>query len=435
LTALVGAGALLVGGCSSAKKTASTATTAASTGSTAAATGASCGDPANNTASAPGITKDTVHLGVITSATGNAASTFSDTGDGANARIQAQNAKGGVCGRKLVLDVADDASTPAGDLTASQSAVETKHAFAVIGYSPYQFGGIRYLQSAGVPVVGGGFDGPEWHQQPYTNMFPTLATDPTKEAYTVLGQFFKKIGATNVAGLAYGASPSSTASIKQMKSSVEAAGLKMGYMNLTVPFGGVDFGGYVLAMKQAGIDGAACSCVDSSNFAMFTALKQAGVNAKGLAFSGPTSSAFANPSATDAAQGEYFQSAQTPVIVDTPAIAEYKKNLTQYVPAYKGGFPTFGLSGGYISADLVIQGLIDAGQNPTRASYMAALRSTEHSYDAHGLLATPIDFALDKFTSIPDTACTYYVQVKGNEYILPFDKICGTKIPGSAPGS
>jgi branched-chain amino acid transport system substrate-binding protein len=284
-------------------------------------------------------------------------------------------------------------------------------------------------------VVGGGFDGPEWHQQPYTNMFTTLRTDPTKEANTILGQFYKKIGVTKVGAVAYGVSPSSQDSIKQLKSSVEAAGLKMAYENLSFPFGGVDFTAVVLAMKQAGVDGAACSCVDSSNFAMFSALKQGGVNGKGLAFSGPTNNAFTNSASTAAAQGEYFQDQQVPVILNTAAIQQYKSNLAQYVPGYKGGFPTFGLSGGYIPADLAIQGLIDAGQNPTRASYMSALRSTEHSYDAHGLLASPIDYSLDKFTAIPDTVCSYFVQVQGNAYILPFGKICGTNIPGSAPAS
>ena len=372
---------------------------------------------------------------MITSVTGNASSTFSDTGAGANARIQAQNAQGGVCGRKIVLVTVDDASTPAGDLAAAQSAVETKGAFSVLGYSPYLFGGYKYLQGAGIPVTGGGFDGPEWHQQPNTNMFTTLTTDPTKEAYTTDGLFFKKIGVTNVGAIAYGVSPSSTGSIKQLKSSLEAAGIKMGYENLSFPFGGVDFTAPVLSMKQVGVDGAACSCVDSSNFAMFTALKQGGVKAKGLAFSGPTNNAFANSASTAAAQGEYFQDQQTPVILNTPAIQQYKANLTKYVPGYAGGFPTFGLSGGYISADLAIQGLIDAGQNPTRASYMAALRSTEHSYDAHSLLASPIDYSLDQFTSIPATTCFYFVQVEGNAYTLPFDKICGTKIPGSAPAS
>jgi hypothetical protein len=88
-----------------------------------------------------------------------------------------------------------------------------------------------------------------------------------------------------------------------------------------------------------------------------------------------------------------------------------------------------------MSADLVIQGLIDAGQNPTRASYMTSIRATEHNYDAHGLLATPVDFALDKFPNEADSACNYYVTVQGNAYTMPFDKICGPKIVGAAPSS
>jgi branched-chain amino acid transport system substrate-binding protein len=430
LSALIGVAALLMAGCSSSKKTTTTATTAkAATGGS----GTACRDPAKNTASAPGITKDTVHIGLITSITGPFSSTFGDTADGARARIEGQNAKGGVCGRKIVLDVADDASSTTGVLTAAQSVVETKGAFAVIGYSGFMTGAIRYLQPAGVPVLGSGFDGGEWHTQPYTNMVSWSATDPTREAFTMDGEFFKKIGATNIAGLGY-ANPSSSASIKGLKASVEAAGLKMGYLNVSVPSGGVDFVGYVLDMKKAGVDGAVCSCVDSSNFAMFTALKQGGVTLKGaLAFSGPTNNAFQSAASTDAAQGQYFRAQLTPVTLNTPATEEYQKNLTQYVPAYKGGFATFGMSGGYVSADLAIQGLIDAGQNPTRESYLTSLRSAEHSYDAHGLLATPVDLSLDKFPNEADTACAYYLQVKGNAYTLPFDKVCGTKIPGSAP--
>jgi hypothetical protein len=64
----------------------------ATAGSAAATGAASCGDPSKNTASAPGITKDTITIAMITSATGNASSTFVDTSAGANARIQAQNA-------------------------------------------------------------------------------------------------------------------------------------------------------------------------------------------------------------------------------------------------------------------------------------------------------------------------------------------------------
>src|SRR6202023_489004 len=126
--------------------------------------------------------------GLITSLTGVASSTFNDAPDGAKARIDAQNAAGGVCGRRIQLVTSDDGSPLPSALTASQSVVESKGAFAVLDYTPYAFGGIRYLQGAGIPVIGSGFDGPEWHTQPYTNMFTTLATDPTKEAYTYQGE-------------------------------------------------------------------------------------------------------------------------------------------------------------------------------------------------------------------------------------------------------
>ena len=74
--------------------------------------------------------------------------------------------------------------------------------FAVIGYSPYQFGGYRYLQQQGIPVTGSGFDGPEWHQQPNTNMFSWSAFVPNGDANETDGLFWKKIGATTMARLA-----------------------------------------------------------------------------------------------------------------------------------------------------------------------------------------------------------------------------------------
>ena len=111
-------------------------------------------------------------------------------------------------------------------------------------------------------------------------------------------------------------------------------------------------------------------------------------------------------------------------------------NLEEYAPSYDGGFPTFGLSGGYVSADLLIRGLWEAGQNPTRESYIEALGGVP-DYDADGLLASKIDFDRATYTETGDEACTYYVTVKDGEWAMALDRdepICGTKIPGSAPG-
>jgi branched-chain amino acid transport system substrate-binding protein len=331
--------------------------------------------------------------------------------------------------------VADDASTVPGDLTASQSLVQQDKVFAVIGYSPYQFGGYRYLQQQGIPVAGSGFDGPEWHTLPNTNMFSWSSYSPNGDANGTDGAFWKKLGATKMAGIAYAESPSSQGSIAQMKTSVEQAGLQMPVIK-KIPFGSIDVTGPVLEMKSAGVDGATCSCVDSSNLAMMGAIKNSGfANFKGaMAYSGPTDNVFANSTATAAAEGNYFRSQQTLIIDQTnPAMQTWKANLTKYIPNYKGTFPTYGVTGGYISADLMIEMLKQAGQNPTRKDMMDATRKNITSYDASGILASKVSFALDQFESGPPEVCFYYPTVKSGKWVDTIGKICGPKIPGSKP--
>jgi len=251
----------LVTACGSSSKGTTSATTGPPATGSPSTTPSSTGSSTGNKASAPGVTADSITIGFITSVTGNASSTFNDSAKGAQARIDALNAAGGINGRKINLITADDQSSVSGDLTASQDLV-AKGAFGVINFSPYAFGGYKYLQEHGVPVTGGAFDGPEWGIAPNTNMFSYGGgVDPHYPATTGYGLFFKSLGATNVAGLAYGVSPSSIASIKDLKESLASQGIKMGYENLSVPFGAVDFTSYGLAMKAAGVDGATCFCV------------------------------------------------------------------------------------------------------------------------------------------------------------------------------
>ena len=148
--------------------------------------------------------------------------------------------------------------------------------------------------------------------QPYTNMFTYVPLDSKYPATTIDGTFLKSIGVTSMAGFAYGISPSSTASIKQMQKSVVNAGLKAGYTNLSVPFGGADFTSNVLQMKSAGVNGYACSCVESSDLALATATKQGGLTAKGLFFTGYSQSTLTDPTAAAAAQNQYFTTVTVP---------------------------------------------------------------------------------------------------------------------------
>ena len=57
----------------------------------------------------------------------------------------------------------------------------------MIGYDPLLFISYRYLNQQGIPVVGDGLDGPEWGQQPNTNMFnwANSLNPPLFPAYTL----------------------------------------------------------------------------------------------------------------------------------------------------------------------------------------------------------------------------------------------------------
>jgi branched-chain amino acid transport system substrate-binding protein len=422
---LVAALAVVTAACSSSSKSSSGTTTGGSTGATA---GSSSG---SNKASAPGVTKDSITIGFMTSESGNASSTFSDSAKGAQARISALNAAGGINGRKITLVTADDQSSVSGDLTAAQDLVN-KGVFGIIDYTPYAFGGYRYLQQKGIPVTGGSFDGPEWGIKPNTNMFTYAGgIDPKYPANSYQALFFKSLGVTKVGAFAYGVSPSSIASIKDLKSAVTSQGMTMPYENLSLPFGAVDFTSYALAMKAANVDAAVCSCVQNSNIAMAVAAKQAGIPLKAaLMFSGADSSLFDNPTATAAAQGTYWPTTIVPIDLNNPATNQFIANLKQYDPSYKGGYPSYGLTGSYLSADLMIEGLRVAGQNPTRQSFINNLTKVT-AWNAEGLIPSTVGF--DHFGTAQQQLCGYFTQVKGNQFVTinggkPY---CGTLIPNS----
>jgi hypothetical protein len=111
-----------------------------------------------------------ITIAYITDLTGEGGSQNGTSPAGFNARIAMQNAQGGVNGHKIVPIVIDDQTNPSEIATAVQSAM-SKGAFGIVSQSPLMFLAAKYPQQAGMPVTGTYDDGPEWGQQPYTNMF------------------------------------------------------------------------------------------------------------------------------------------------------------------------------------------------------------------------------------------------------------------------
>ncbi len=272
-------------------------------------------------------------------------------------------------------------------------------------------------------MTGGGFDGPEWAEEPNTNMFSAAAPvnadiQGKYYNYTTDALFLKSIGANKVAGLAYGISESSQASIRAQFATNADVGLQQCYTNYSVPFGGVDFTADVLQIKSAGCNAVVGSFVDASDIALSGAVKNAVIDAKQLYYTGYDQDVLSSPSTISAFDGSYI--ADGGIFWEKPnAAAQTMINaLKKYDPGYKGGIPDLGITGSWEYTDLMIFGLEHAGKNPTQASFISNLRKVG-SYTAGGLLPAP-GVTFEHFGTVgmlPKSACTGFVQLKGNNFV------------------
>ncbi len=166
-----------------------------------------------------------------------------------------------------------------------QSAI-SKGVFGIVSQSPLFFEAAKYPQQAGLPVTGSYSDGPEWGEQPYTNMFASDngSVDPKYPVNTLTGSFIKAHGGTVLGSYGYGISPASTRSAISTARSFERAGGKVGVLDTSVPFGGVAFSTEALAAKQKGVNAMVPAMDNNSNYALATALEQNGVKLKAVVF-------------------------------------------------------------------------------------------------------------------------------------------------------
>jgi branched-chain amino acid transport system substrate-binding protein len=378
------------------------------------------------TASAPGVTATTVKVGILSDLTGPAASTFADAPAAMEARFKQFNAAGGVDGRKITWVVADTTSSPSGAETAAKDLVQTQGVFLVAPDSALLFGGTSYLQQAGVPVLGYPVDGPEWYEQPNTNMFAFSGNDsPSEPGYTD-GGFWKALGASKISFIASN-TPSSTAGINPFKEDMAKDGLAV-CDDFVTPLGGVSFTTYALSFKTAGCDASECSCVLSSSLAVSTALHQEGLSDVKIVYAaGPSQQIFSSTADEVAAKDAYFVGGN----YSTPGGKTMLAGLKKWDPSYSGGIPDLGAVSGWEVANLVIEGLQVAGKNPTRPSLITNLRKVTNWTD-DGLLPAAVSFV--HFGVAPATDCSTYTQFVNNKFV-PFPRsgkpFCGKLIPGS----
>jgi branched-chain amino acid transport system substrate-binding protein len=384
-----------------------------------------------------GASSNPIKVGVITSVTGPSASSLVNTVPAFKARIEAQNALGGVNGRKIQVVVADDQSSQAGMLTAAQTLTQQDKVVAIGVDSGFFAAAEPYLKSHGVPVTGFGQDGPEWGIPSNTNLFAALGSnaDPHAPAPASTGLFFKAKGVKRLAVVVSAYHGAITLG-KNEVSSAKAAGVAVAYFNDSVPV--TQLGGFqaiAQAIKQQNADGIYMAMSSAPQVALLQALTEVGVSLKAVLIQPDLSHAILqNAQASAVLQDSWTPVANVPVQLGTPALKAVQATLDKYAPEV--GVPNDIAYWGWVAASAIVAGLEAAGKNPTRASFTSALRNVT-DFTADGLAISPVNFKTQfgrgaAFAGPPPGACYYYLQVTGSKYVLPStEPVCGGLVPNS----
>jgi len=390
-------------------------------------TGLAAGPASASTAKAP------ILIGLITDQTGAASSNYIGAADGAQARIDAQNAAGGVDGHKLELVTEDGTSTPTGNSTAAHLLVG-QGVFGILQDNSEAFGSSAYLNQAGVPVVGAAVDGPEWGEQPNTNMFgigPIYSVTPINGYYYTYSSTkseFTSLHITKLAQVVFNV-PAAIDAANTIFEQAKAAGVS-DCLDALLPSSG-NLNPTVLQMKNLGCNGVEVLSVLSTCITLATDMQQAGVKAKLICASSYDQSLLDQPSALAAMQGTYTGAPVFNVLGNDlpPAVKLFLSRLKKYT-TFAGGIPNQNIDYSYIAADAMIKGLELAGPNPTRKAFISKMRQVSN-FTAEGLLTTPVIFShFGTLGMFPKKACGPILEIKGKNFD-PVVNACGSLVRGA----
>jgi branched-chain amino acid transport system substrate-binding protein len=381
---------------------------------------AACSNATNSTlgpvsSSAPGVTKDSITVGSLASASGPLSGQFGQIVDGVQAYFDVVDSDGGVDGRKIYLKYqADDTGSPTNDTTQARNLVEQDHVFAVVGVATPFFSGSSFFAAEGTPAFGYTVS-TAWNDSP--DLFAAYGSY-LNYAQTQPGQVYlaKALKAKSVGVVAYNVAADSEDACASTIKGLQAAGIHVGFQDLN--FGiGANPTADVLAMKAAHVDLFSTCLEGSDNLAFAQAMKEYGMSGVHAVWLNGYNRSYLSqdPSAMEGViyviQHVPFEAAaQFPG--KYPAMEQYLKTMQKYEPSAVFNDLAFQ---GYVNAAQFVQGLREeaATHKPlTQANLIAAINK-ERAFTAGGLIP-PVNWKL-AHTSTPLPYCSGLVEVEAKD--------------------
>ena len=377
----------------------------------------------------PGVTPTTINLGWIGPKTGAAAANYIGSSEAAQLRIDQENAKGGINGRKLVYKVYDDGSNASTQISAVQKALQSDNIFGLTAQTNTT---AMYptLKDQGIPVTG--FSNPAFGTD--RNAFGTTGatlSSPPALANTGVLEKLKQQGVTKIANINHISTGASAAGIATAALIPYVPGLTQVLRIADEPQGAHDATSTALRIKNSGADGAIIVGFIDGGISIMQALKQQGVSLKGVSLVGLSDPAVLK-NTNGALEGVLGTNYGTvPVgVPNNPAVRTYANGMKAAgLNPYSSAAPQ-----GFLGADLFITGLKLAGKCPTRQSFIDNLRNLT-KYNGHGLLAETVSFKGPGLMPNGNPAlCTWYMVAKGTDLIPDKAATCGNKYIDTSTG-
>jgi len=381
-----------------------------------------------NAACAPtdGVTATSVSLGWIGPKTGAASANYIGSSQAAQLRIDQQNAKGGVNGRKLTMKVFDDQSSPTSQVTVAQQAIQSDKVFGLTAQTS-TVSMYPTLKEAGIPVTG--FSNQAFNSD--RNAFGATGAPAVPGVGSLLViQKLKDMGVTAVANINH-ASAGATASGNTTSGLLKLVpGITESLRIADEPMSTHDATSTALRIKSTGSNGAIIVGYIEGGVSIAQALLQQGVKLKGMSIVGLSDPAVLKTTgaALDGALGTNYGT--VPVGVNRAAVRTFSNGMRAAgLNPYSSAAPQ-----GYLGADLLIRGLQEAGQCPTRALFIDKLRNVD-KYNGGGLVPENISFRPGTTPNGNMPACTWFMIAKGDQLIPDANPTCGAKYVNTTTGA
>ena len=367
-----------------------------------------------------GVTSSSIKFAIIQSLTGANAANFKGFNEAVKLRLDQENAKGGIFGRKLTSVVLDDASNGTTQVTAANKAVQDEKAFAVIQETTADTM-MGYLNTNNVPVIGINNGAAGLSQ---INSFGAGGPGSIAYVQTSAPARLKAAGASKVATITFPV-PAAINTANSFAATLAGTGITEVLRIADAPFGAYDATSTALKIKTSGADAAYLILLVDGGVSVMTALKQQGITLKVPYMAGLSDPAVikaAGSSLNGVLGATYGTTPATPVTMAArPGVRTYVKGMTA------AGLNAYGASPplGYVSADTFIKGLKLTGKCPTRQGLITALRSGK-SFDGGGMLPVPVNYkATSLFPYGEPGKCTWYITAQDGQVVADKAPTCG----------